>query len=139
MWGIRLPFDPKVVYGRTRAPLIAQIGGRHYRTITVPLEEGLDWLPIDASIRQAAGLKLGDRVEVVLELEPTTGSGSAPLDLSAAIAAEPRARAAWGELDSNRRDSFMRWIEQAPTWEEHNDRIAATVARLRRARRSSAR
>jgi hypothetical protein len=60
---IELPFDPKEVFGKVRAPVKVTLNGYTFRT-TIAAMGGPPCIGIRTSYREAAGLEGGEKVEV---------------------------------------------------------------------------
>ena len=89
-------------------------------------------LPVSAEIRQAAGVKGGDTVDAVLELDTEPRTVEVPEDLSAALALRPGARERFDALSFSVRKEFVRQVESAKAPETRQRRIAGIAAKLTR-------
>ena len=65
---IEVPFDPKAVFGKVRAPVKVTVNGYSYRS-TLAAMGGPVCIPLRRSHREAAGLEGGEVVSVRLELD----------------------------------------------------------------------
>jgi hypothetical protein len=127
--GIYLPFDPKEVFGRARAPVKVTINDATYRTTTAPY--GGDYLiPVRKEIRDAAGIAAGDRIHVVMELDDQPRTVEVPEDLAEALAADPEAKARFDELAFTHRKEYVRAVLEAKKPETRARRIERTVGQL---------
>ena len=80
MCAILVPFDPKPVFGRTRAPVKVTLGGYTYRSTITPM--GGRWLiPLRRSHREAAGLEGTETLTVQLDLDTDVRQVTPPPDL----------------------------------------------------------
>ena len=128
--GITVP--PSVVEklgSHKRPPVTVTLRGYTYRS-TVAVMGGNFKLPVSAEHREAAGVSAGDDVKVTLELDSKPRLVEAPADLAAALAAEPRARAAFEALSSSRKKWFVSNVEGAKTQATRERRIAKAVETL---------
>jgi hypothetical protein len=94
---IILPFDPRAVFGKARAPVVVTINGHSYRS-TVAHMGGPPFIPLRKSNRAAAGIAPGAAIEVTLMLDEEVRTVALPEDLAAALAALPGGQAAWEGL-----------------------------------------
>src|SRR6185295_6273578 len=94
---ISVPFDPKPVFGKVRAPVTVTLNGYSYRSTIAAMGNG-PCLPLRKSNREAAGLEGGETLSVTLELDTAKREVAPPPDLVKALKAEPPAWARWGEL-----------------------------------------
>lgn len=65
---IPVPFDPKAIFGKVRAPVTVTVNGYTYRS-TIAAMGGPPAIPLRRSHREAAGVSHGDVVEVRLTLD----------------------------------------------------------------------
>ena len=84
MTAVPLPFDPKEVFGKVRAPVIVTIGKHSYRS-TVCLMGGACMVPLRRSNREAAGVRPGEAVRVTLKLDEAPRTVEPPADLARAL------------------------------------------------------
>jgi hypothetical protein len=113
-----------------RPPVRVTIGGHTYRS-TVAVMGGRYLLPLSAENRTAAGVAAGDEVEVAVELDTEPREVPVPADLTAALAGDDGARAAFERLSYSHRRRHVLAIEEAKTPETRMRRIAKTVDGLR--------
>ncbi len=106
------------------------INGFSYRT-SIASMGGKYLLPVSAERRAAAGLKVGDRVELDLTLDQAAREIVVPADLAAALAAEPAARAVFDGLAYGHKQRHLLPIEAAGTPETRARRIAKAVETLK--------
>jgi uncharacterized protein YdeI (YjbR/CyaY-like superfamily) len=85
-------------------------------------------LPISAEHRSAGGLAAGDEVEVDLELDTEPREVNVPEDLSAALDAEPAARAFFEKLSYSNKLRHVLAIDGAKSAETRERRIAKSVS-----------
>jgi hypothetical protein len=94
MCAIPLPFDPKSVFGKVRAPVKVTVNGYTYRS-TVASMGGPPFIPLRRSHREAAGLEGNETLSVRLDLDTDTREVKPPTDLVKALKAAPPA---WGSM-----------------------------------------
>jgi hypothetical protein len=129
MSAIPVPFDPKAVFGKVRAPVKVTINGYTYRSTVAAYREAF-MLPLSAEHREAAGVSAGDQVEATLELDQEPRTVTVPDDLAAALAAHPGATAAFDALSYTERKEAVRQVESAKAPATRERRIAGIVTRL---------
>lgn len=131
---IVLPFNPNEVWGtKPRHHIRGTVNGQMIRG---PL--GLDGtsytLPLGAAWRRDTGLEPGVQVEVVLAPEGPQ-SDQLAADITAALAAEPEARAFFEGLATYYRTGYLKWIEGAKRPETRRARIEEMVSLLKAGRK----
>ena len=101
---IPVPFDPKPVFGKVRAPVKVTVNGYTYPS-TIAAMGGTICIPLRRSNREAAGLEGGETLSVKLELDTTKREVEVPRDLLKALKAAPPAWDRWRQLSySHQRD-----------------------------------
>ncbi|HEU5057437.1 MAG TPA: YdeI/OmpD-associated family protein [Kofleriaceae bacterium] len=127
---IPVPFDPKEVFGKVRAPVVVKLGGHSFRS-TIAAMGGTVCVPLRRSNREAAGLEGGETVTVELALDAAKRAVAPPRDLVAALRAAPPAWERWRELSFTHQREHVEAIEGAKRPETRARRIANAVAMLR--------
>jgi hypothetical protein len=126
---IKVPFDPKDAFGKTRAPVKVTLRGYTYRS-TIAAMGGAWLIPLRASHRQAAGLEGSETLSVRLELDEDKREVKPPPDLVKALKAVPAAWKRWQSLSFSHQREHVEAIEQSKKTETRMRRIAKTVAML---------
>ena len=130
--GIQVPAEIIAALGSGKKPKVKlTLNGYSYRT-TVAVVGDAFMLPVSAEIRQAAGVKGGDTVDAVLELDTEPRTVEVPDDLSAALSLIPGARERFDALSFSVRKEFVRQVESAKAPETRARRIAGIAAKLTR-------
>lgn len=126
---IPLTFDPKAVFGKTRAPVKVTLNGFTFRS-TIAAMGGPPCIPLRKSNQQAARLDGIDRLDVRLDLDTEPRVVTAPADLVRAL----KAASAWGrwqELSYSHQREHVEAIEQAKKPETRARRIKHAVDMVR--------
>lgn len=126
MCAIPVPFDPKPVFGKLRAPVRVTLAGYTYRS-TIASMGGGPFIPLRRSHREAAGLDGGETLRVTLELDTEKREVVPPPDLVKALKAAPPAWQRWGELSYSHQREYVEAIEEAKQPETRLRRIAGAV------------
>lgn len=127
--GICIPFDVKALFGRSRVPVRGTINGFPYRSTVVPMG-GHFLMAVNSAMREGAGIKAGEVVEVFMETDEEPRVVTPPEDLSKALEANAAAKAAWERLSYTHRKEFVLAIEDAKKPETRARRIQKTLAEL---------
>jgi len=137
MCAIPVPFDPKNVFGKVRAPVKVTLNGYTYRS-TIAAMGGPLFIPLRRSNREAAGLEGTETLEVQLDLDTEARTVAPPADLVKALKARPGALDAWKKLSFTHQREHVEAVEGAKKPETRTRRIDAAVEavaeRLRRGR-----
>src|SRR6188508_3471477 len=81
---IPIPFDPKPVFGRVRAPVTVTLNGYVFRSTIASMGNGA-CLPLRRSHREAAGLDGTETLTVTLTLDTADRIVTPPADLVRAL------------------------------------------------------
>jgi hypothetical protein len=137
MCAIPVPFDPKDVFGKVRAPVKVTINGYTYRS-TIAAMGGPPFIPLRRSNREAAGLDGTETLDVLLALDSEPRTVTPPADLVKALKASAGGLDGWKELSFTHQREHVEAIEGAKKPETRARRIDAAVTavaeRLRRNR-----
>ena len=109
----------------------AVIAGLPYRGSLMPMGDGTFCLGVLKSIQEAAGVKQGDTIEVLLELDTEPRVVEPPADLANALAKDKSAAAAWEKLSFTNQKEMARSLEEAKKPETRKKRLAAALAKLK--------
>lgn len=127
--GIELPFDPRDMFGKVRAPVRVTLNQHTFRT-TVCSMGGSYWIPVSKANRTAAGAEAGDKLKVAIEPDTEPRVVHPPPDLVAALAKHKAVRAAWEKLSYSHQREHVEAIEAAKKPETRQRRIEGTIRRL---------
>lgn len=123
---IPVPFDPKPVFGKVRAPVVVTLNGYSFRS-TIASMGGTVCLPLRRSNREAAGLEGNETLEVRLDLDAEERRVIPPPDLVKALKGEPGAWERWGKLSFSHQREYVEAVEGAKKPETRSRRVETTV------------
>lgn len=123
---IPVPFDPKPVFGKVRAPVTVTVNGYTYRSTLAPMGD-FTCIPLRKSNREAAGLEGGETVTVTLALDEEKREVDPPADLTKALKAAPPAWDRWQELSYTHQREYAEAVEDAKKPETRVRRIDEAV------------
>jgi hypothetical protein len=123
---IPVPFDPRPVFGKVRAPVKVTVNGYTYRSTIASMGEG-PCIPLRRSHREAAGLEGGERLPVTLELDTGKREVKPPPDLVKALKAAPDAWDRWQELSFSHQREHAEAVAEAKKADTRARRIEAAV------------
>jgi hypothetical protein len=130
MRGLEVPREVvDALGGGARPPVTIRINGHSWRS-RVAIMRGRHLLGLSNANRKAAGVAVGDEVEVELELDAEPRLVVVPPDFARALDANPVARAAYDRLAQSHRREHVRAIESAKKPETRARRIEKAVAML---------
>lgn len=123
---IPVPFDPKTVFGKVRAPVKVTLNGYTYRS-TIAAMGGTTCIPLRKSNREAAGLDGGETLDVRLDLDEEPREVTPPPDLVTALRGAPPAWERWQELSFSHQREYVQALEEAKKPETRARRLESTV------------
>ena len=127
---VPVPFDPKAVFGKTRAPVKVTINGHTFAS-TITTMGGSPWVPLRKSNREAAGLEGGETVTVKMELDAAKREVKPQPDLVKALKAAPPAWERWTTLSYTHQREWVEAVRDAKKPETRVRRIASAVEKVR--------
>lgn len=126
---IPVPFDPKAVFGKVRAPVRVTLNGYSYRS-TIAVMGGLVCIPLRRSNREAASLEGHETLSIEIAFDAAKRTVTPPRDLAAALKAAPPAWERWGELSFSHKREYAEAIAGAKKSETRARRIAEAVRKI---------
>jgi uncharacterized protein YqfA (UPF0365 family) len=127
---VELPFDVRATYGSARPKLKVTVNGVELRT-TVAVYGGRSYVGFRKEVRDAAGIEIGDRIRVAIELDAAPREVEVPDDLARALAKDRVAKKIFDGLAFTHRNEYAKWIEGAKKPETRARRLAKAVEMLR--------
>ncbi|GAA5212819.1 YdeI/OmpD-associated family protein [Microbacterium kyungheense] len=115
--------------GGKRAAVVVGIGGNTAR-VRLAVMDGKNVIGLSKAVRGQLGVDIGDEVDATVALDTAEREVEVPDDLAAALAADPRARAAFDALSFSRRKELARGVAEAKRPETRERRVAAAVEEL---------
>jgi hypothetical protein len=126
---IEVPFDPKAVLGKVRAPVKVTVNGYTFRS-TIFFMGGSYMVPFNKANREAAGVATGDKIKVLIELDTEKRTVAIPDDLAAALAKNKTAAAVWEKMSYTHKREYVESVERAKRPETRRRRIEKTLDAL---------
>jgi hypothetical protein len=127
---IPLPFDPRSLFGKVRAPVRVTLNGYTYRS-TIAAMGGPPCIPFRRSHREAAGLEGGETIEVRVESDTDPREVEPPAGFVKALKAAPPAWDRWRELSYSHQHEYVEWIEKARKPETRARRFDEAIRNVR--------
>jgi Bacteriocin-protection, YdeI or OmpD-Associated/Domain of unknown function (DUF1905) len=128
--GVRLPFDPKTVLGRARAPVVVAVDDHEPFRTTIAVYGGAAWIGLRRDQREAFGVGPGDRVRVRVARDDAPREVEVPEELARALAQAPDAARAYEGLSYTHRKEYARWVGEAKRPQTRETRAAKAITLL---------
>ena len=122
--------------GAKRFPVVATVNGYTWRT-SVARMGGEFLVGLNRQVREGAGVRAGDTVEVALELDTTPREVDVPEVLARALNSDPGAKSKFDALSFTHRKEFARWVAEAKREATRDRRVAETLRMLHEGRTRS--
>jgi hypothetical protein len=130
--GIVVPEEVVLELGAGKRPLVKVTINESYTFVyTIAVMGGRHMIGFSSAHRAASGLKGGDEVEIELQLETAPREVEMPPELTAALAADPIAAAAFEKLSFTFRKEHARAITEAKAEDTRRRRLDKILAGLR--------
>jgi len=128
---VRVPPDVATALGGLKQMrVVGTIDGRDFRSSTMPYRGGL-YMGVHKATREAAGVVVGDEIEIVLRRDTSPRTLEIPPELEEALAAEPELRARFERLSFSHRREYVDAIAEAKRPETKGRRLEAALDYLR--------
>jgi Bacteriocin-protection, YdeI or OmpD-Associated/Domain of unknown function (DUF1905) len=131
-----LPARAAALGERKRPPVMVTIRDHTFRP-TVAVYGGQPMIGVNKQHRAAAGVDVGDTLDVVVALDEEPRVVEVPADLADALADDAAARAAFDKMSYKHRREYAEWIDEAKRPASRARRVAETVERGRTGARES--
>jgi hypothetical protein len=128
-----LPRKESAKFGvRGRVPVTGTMNGYPFRSSIFPTGDGGHYMGLNKETREGAGgVKAGDRVRVVMELDTAPRTVTIPPDLEKALGKSTHTRARFDKLSYTHRKEYVQWIEAAKRPETRARRLEKVLAQLK--------
>ena len=126
---VSVPFDVEKSFGKGGSIKVkGTVNGVPFRSSFMPDGEGDHFLVVNKSIRDKAKVKVGDRVQIVVEPDAAARVIEAPPDLAKALGRNKAAKTVWDDFAYSHKKAYVEWIVSAKQNETRGRRIDKAVA-----------
>jgi len=127
-----LPRKESAKFGvRGRVPVTGSLNGYGFRSSIFPTGDGAHYMAVNKDVRAGAGVAVGDRVKVLMEVDTKPRTVELAPDIDRALSKSKSVRARFDKLSYTHRKEYVQWIESAKRPETRAHRIEEVIARLR--------
>jgi hypothetical protein len=128
--GFYAPFDVPATFGtRARVPVRGTMNGYAFRSSLMPMGAGY-CMAVNKTMREAANVKVGDEVEVVLARDGEERIVEPPADLARELKRNKAARERWEKLAFTHKKEMALAITGAKQEETKKRRLAKVISVL---------
>ena len=115
---------------RSMVTVDGTLNGAAFQATLEPDGEGSHWLKVEKTLREAAGVKTGDMVELEVAPVEKEPEPKVPADLKQALAANAEAKATWKDITAVARRDWIHWITSGKKAETRVKRIDVAIDKL---------
>ncbi len=127
----KLPPKESAKFGvRGRVAVTGSINGYPFRSSIFPVGDGTHYMTVNRSVREGAGVAVGDRVKVYMQEDTAPRTVELPPDLDKALSKSKSAGTNFDKLSYTHRKEYAQWVESAKRTETRSRRIEQLLARL---------
>ncbi len=117
--------------GGARFRVTGVLNGVDFASSTMGMGDGRVCLGVHKATRQAAGVSIGDLVDVSVARDDRPREVTIPTELAAALAEDPDAAAAFERLSFSHRREYAEWVGEAKRADTRTRRVREVLERLR--------
>ena len=126
-----VPFRVEEQFGvKGQVHVKGTINGVEYQGILMPHGDGRHYLVVKKSLREAAKVKAGDIVKVVMEKDTQMRTVQIPDDLLVDLDMNTAAKEAYHKLSYSHQKEYVEWINDAKKLETRKNRINQAIEKL---------
>lgn len=129
--GFRIPDEVVEELGGGRKPKVVVTIGSHTWRSSIASMGGQFMTGVSVANREAAGVAVGDVLDVEITLDTAERTVDVPDDLAAELDGDPALRASWDTWSYTRRKEAARTLTEAKKPETRERRLAKVLAELR--------
>ena len=135
---IDIPFDVERTFGaRGRVPVRGTLNGAPFRSSVFRMGGDCHFMVVNRRMRDAAGVRGGETVPVVMERDAEERTVEPPADFARALRGSEGARATWDRLSYTHRREHVEHIEGAKRPETRLRRIEKSIELLAAGRKEA--
>jgi hypothetical protein len=129
---VRLPNEASErLPSRGQVAVRGVLNGHEFATVLEPDGRKGHWLRIDADLGRAAGVAVGEVVDVALEVTRDWPEPEVPADLAAALAAAPtEVQDVWTDITPTARWEWVRWVNATANPATRQRRVEVTISKI---------
>ncbi len=117
--------------GGARFRVTGALNGVSFASSTMGMGDGRVCLGVHKATRQAAGVSIGDIVDVSVERDDRPRKVTVPAELADALAEDPDVAAAFERLSFSHRREYAQWVGEAKRADTRARRVREVLERLR--------
>ncbi len=134
---VSFPFDVQKLFGtRGIVKVKATFDGHPYRGILSNMGQSHHVILVRKDVREAIGKRVGETVEVTIQMDTEERIVEIPDDLEKLLARNKSARTFFLSLSYTNRKEYVQWITSAKRSETRQNRLLLTLEKLKAGRKN---
>jgi bifunctional DNA-binding transcriptional regulator/antitoxin component of YhaV-PrlF toxin-antitoxin module len=128
---VLFPYDVEKTFGmKGRIPIKATVNGELYRGSLVKYGHPQHIFPVLKSIREKLGKKIGDSIEITMQIDNSERVVAIPADFHKILKAN-KLELAFDKMSYTHRKEYIKWIEDAKKAETRENRIVKAIEMIK--------
>jgi Bacteriocin-protection, YdeI or OmpD-Associated/Domain of unknown function (DUF1905) len=134
---LRLPETAsKELPSRGQVAVRGTLNGVEFQTVLEPDGTSGHWMRLDETLQHAAGIGVGDRATLDIEVTKNWPEPSVPQDLATALVAAPQnIRNLWNEITPMARWEWVRWVSATKNPDTRRRRVDVSISKMKSGKR----
>jgi hypothetical protein len=124
------PAQSKRLGSKRTVNITGTLNGVAFQNSFLPMGNGRHYLVVNKTLRETAGVSVGDKVVLAFEVETAPRPIVVPADVQTALAQHPLAQAAWGKLPPSHQREYLGSIAEAKQPTTRARRVAQLLVKL---------
>lgn len=126
--GIQIPFSVEKEFGtKGQVKVKATFDGESYRGSLVPMWDGMHYIVVKKSIREAIGKTFGEKVKVTIVKDTESRTVEIPKDFESELNKNPKAKDIFDNFAYTHKKEYVRWIADAKKPETQQRRLHKAI------------
>ncbi|MCP2328429.1 hypothetical protein HDA40_006936 [Hamadaea flava] len=129
---VRMPGEAsKLLPSRGQVAVNGFLNGHAFQSVIEPDGRRGHWIKVDDELQRAAGLSVGDAVDITVEPAQEWPEPEVPADFADALASAPqRIRLIWDDITPMARWEWVRWINATANPSTRQTRVEASLSKM---------
>ena len=134
---LRLPDTAsKELPSRGQVAVHGTINGAEFQTVLEPDGNSGHWMRVDDTQQRLAGIGVGDKATLDIEVTKDWPEPKVPQDLATALAAAPKQiQALWNEITPMARWEWVRWVNSTRNPDTRERRVDVSISKMSNGKR----
>lgn len=128
---VALPFDPVLIFGRARVPVLVTVPGHEPFRTTVASYAGTGWIGLRKAQLVQLAVDVGDEITMTVTVDDAPRVVELPAELASALSDHPDVAARFAAMSYSHRREYADWVREAKQPATRTRRAAQVLDRIR--------